>query len=297
MLKEFGNINGYLLRDTFEILTISKIKYCGEFCLDDNLQNLNKIQYQFYKRFCHLKVTTPNYCLVGEFGIKPIQFYFYRAALRYWAKIITSDENSLTHKIYKQIYNNITEPLYSKTWVCQIKRLLHKLQLEDLWRNQSEANRKIYKTLVDIRLSAYFREQWIDSAKHSQKGKNYLELARFEPNLKPYLNFIVNNKSISHMLKIRTCNHSLSVEVDRYKNRKTYKECICKSCDLDQIEDLFHVIIKCPKYSASRDELLAYMTDVKEKPDLFAIMNKLTAKEIKRLSDFMAIVEDQRINK
>jgi len=95
MLKEFGNINGNMLRDTFEMLTLSKMKYCGEFCFDANLKTLNQIQYQFYKRFCHLKITTPNYCLIGEFGIKPVEYHYYKAALSYWVKIITSDEKHM----------------------------------------------------------------------------------------------------------------------------------------------------------------------------------------------------------
>ena len=71
--------------------------------------------------------------------------------------------------------------------MCQIKKLLHKLQLQDLWTKQAEANRNVYKILIGTRLDEYFREEWINSAKHSHKGKNYLELARFNCKLKPYL--------------------------------------------------------------------------------------------------------------
>ena len=74
ILKEFGEINGHMLSNTFEMLTLSKIKCGAEFRFDDNFKNFDRIQYQFYKRFCHLKITTPNYCLIGEFGIKPIEF-------------------------------------------------------------------------------------------------------------------------------------------------------------------------------------------------------------------------------
>ena len=50
MLKEFGEINGQMLSNTFEMLTLSKIKYGAEFCFDDNLKDLDRIQHQFYKR-------------------------------------------------------------------------------------------------------------------------------------------------------------------------------------------------------------------------------------------------------
>ena len=97
-LKEFGQINGNFLRDTFNTLTISKIKYGGELCFWDNLLSINQIQYQFYKRFCHLKTTTPNYCLIGEFGIQPLEFHFYKGALRYWLRLLVADNRNLIKK-------------------------------------------------------------------------------------------------------------------------------------------------------------------------------------------------------
>ena len=79
LLKEFGHINGCSLKEVFEMLALSKMKYGGEFCFKDNLKIRNQIQIQFYKRFCHLKLTTPNY--IGEFCVQPIEFHFYMPAL------------------------------------------------------------------------------------------------------------------------------------------------------------------------------------------------------------------------
>ena len=298
MLKEFGNINGNMLRDTFEMLTLSKMKYmyCGEFCFDANLKTLNQIQYQFYKRFCHLKITTPNYCLIGEFGIKPVEYHYYKAALSYWVKIITSDEKSLIRKTYEQIYNNLDEKNFTKTWVWNIKKLLYKLKLEDFWTQQDDAKRTTWKLHINKRITEYFREEWINSAKHSHKGNNYLELARFEPHLKDYLNFVVKDKSVGYMLKIRTGNHTLAVEIDRYKNRKTYEECICKSCKQQEIEDLYHVIVKCQGYNELRQKTLASIGIIDiDKAEFCAKMNNLNIKQLKLISQFVKEVEEIRL--
>ena len=106
---------------------------------------------------------------------------------------------------------------------------------------------------------------------------------------------MVKDKSIGHMLKIRTCNHTLSVEIDRYQNRKTYDECICKACDLNQVEDLFHVIVACPKYSDLRVKYLPFVNQIINTADLYTIMNELSVKQIKQLSEFIVNVEDIRI--
>ena len=138
--------------------------------------------------------------------------------------------------------------------------LLNKLKLNDLWDNQLSANRKFYQATINNRLKNYFREQWIESAKCSNKGLNYLELSLFNCERKPYLNFIMNDRSVNKMLKIRTGNHTLSTEVDRYRNRKTYEECICQACDTNRIEDLYHVFVECPKYSKFRLDSNFYWT-------------------------------------
>lgn len=44
------------------------------------------------------------------------------------------------------------------------------------------------------------------------------------------------------MLKIRTSYRTLSVEVDRYGNRKTQNEYICKLCEQEEIEDFFFIL-------------------------------------------------------
>ena len=104
MQKEFGQINGNFHSDAFNMLTLSKIKYCGELCFWNNLAILNQIQYQFYKRFFHLKTTTPNYCLVGEFGIQPIEYHLYKAALGYWLKILVTKETNLIKSQHTKKY-------------------------------------------------------------------------------------------------------------------------------------------------------------------------------------------------
>ena len=293
-LKEFGQINGKLLRDTFNMLTLSKLKYCGELCFRDNLTNLNQIQYQFYKRFCHLKITTPNYCLIGEFGIQPMEFHFYKAALRYWLRLLATDERNLIKRTYRQIQSNIEEGCYRNTWCYNLKKLLYELKLEDLWTNQStidKSNYKRHQIVVNIRLMEHFREVWIKSAKHSHKGLDYLELSMFNSEMKPYLNFIINDKSIIQMLKLRSGNHTLSVETDRYRNRRSYNERICNLCNTQKIQDVFHVIVECPKFEKQRNADLSFLTNY-NKTELYCRLNSISRKQLKAITNFMELVEE-----
>ena len=140
-LREFGEINGTFLCETFEVLTLSRMKYAGELCIRDNLIGLNQIQFQFYKQFCRLKRTTPNYCLIGEFGIKPMEFHFLKAALNYWVRLFIADEKNLAKNLYNQIHANITDKRFSKTWCSQIQKVMNDLSLEEIWEKQKHINK------------------------------------------------------------------------------------------------------------------------------------------------------------
>ena len=80
------------------------------------------------------------------------------------------------------------------------------------------------------------------------------------------------------------------MEIDRYKNRKIYEECICKSCNGQEIEDLHHVIVKCKGYLELRKQKLSFMTDASE-IEFYENMNKMTKKELKLIAEFMQSVE------
>ncbi len=291
ILKEFGHINGNMLKETFEMLTLSKMRYCGELCFYENLSALNRIQVQFYKRFCHLKITTPNYCIFGEFGLQPIEFHFYKAALTYWTKLITNNEKSLVKEIYTRMVADIDEKRFSKTWCWRLKTLLEELKLNELWDDQTNANKLKFQQIITTRIKDYFREKWIDSAKESKKGLNYLELSLFNCEIKSYLNLIIDDKSVNKMLKLRTGNHTLQTEVDRYRNKKAYEECICKACEDNKIEDLYHVIVECPKYLKIRVDKINFVLNCK-RTELYSLLNNLSMHQIKQITQFMSYVED-----
>ena len=106
-LKEFNCVDGRILTETFEMLTVSKMRYGSELFFDRNLTDINRVIMQFYKRFYHLRLTTPNYCIIGEFGVRPIEFYCYKSAINYFLKLNDDSTSRLITRIFKNIQSNI----------------------------------------------------------------------------------------------------------------------------------------------------------------------------------------------
>ena len=113
------------------------------------------------------------------------------------------------------------------------------------WSNQ-KANPAL-KSLMDL---AY---QKIDSfIDNSNKCLIYKHLPK-QRLLQQYLVKNMSPKCRKMITKFRVSAHKLSIETGRYdavirSNRK------CAKCNLDEIEDEFHFILKCPYYDAIRKQ-------------------------------------------
>ena len=66
--------------------------------------------------------------------------------------------------------------------------------------------------------------------------------------IQPYLNIGVPKKYKDIITKFRFSAHSLNVETGRY-DAIARENRICTKCDLLDIEDEFHFILKCPFYT------------------------------------------------
>lgn len=285
-LKSFGNIDCDTIRNTFEMMTLSKMKFCGEFCFFNNLNSLNKVQFQFYKRFYHLKESTSHYSIIGEFGIQPIEFYFYKAALRYWLRIICNDKSILIKQVYYHISNNLNESQFSYTWCWRIKKLLIKLNLVELWNNQVDIEKKKALKLIDQRLSDYFREEWIKSAKQSHTGLKYLELCLFDNQMKKYVNLHAKFKHILTILKLRTGNSELAVVTGSYRSKLNYYERTCMICNNDEIEDIFHFMTKCSVYHELRQTNVPFLQNF-DRVEFRSFMDNLNLAELRKVAMYV----------
>ncbi len=81
-----------------------------------------------------------------------------------------------------------------------------------------------------------------------------------------YLDFNKDFKKRRSITKLRISSHRLEVEIGRYQTknitRTKYENRLCKMCDLSDIEDEYHVLLVCPKYSKQRDVMMDKICDI-----------------------------------
>lgn len=173
-------------------------------------------------------------------------------------------------------------------WLNFIKHILISVGRADLF-NQSSINNpelikvKIIQTLKDLNM-----QEWHTKTTESSKGNNY-KLFKDNQQFEAYLK-ILSRKNYTPLIKFRTGNHRLPVEVGRWEGIP-YTKRKCTLCEKNDIGDEFHYLLICPTFATERNTLL--------KPYYFRRPNIITYKELlntrnkivlSKLSKFVQII-------
>ena len=77
-------------------------------------------------------------------------------------------------------------------------------------------------------------------------------------------NYILQNnlRTRQNFTRLRISTHKLAIETGRHKRPKiNVEERICVHCNQQKVEDEFHFIMECGKYSVVRDQLFTSLND------------------------------------
>ena len=100
--------------------------------------------------------------------------------------------------------------------------------------------------------------------------------------LSDYLMSISNVKYRNIISKLRLSAHNLAIERGRHQNvERRLRKCIY--CDVNEIEDEFHFVIVCPKYTYLRNKYInKYYTN---RPSMLKFVQLLNSTNVKTLNN------------
>ena len=98
-----------------------------------------------------------------------------------------------------------------------------------------------------------FLQNWNAQLQDSSKGRNY-SLLKQGIKLENYI-FALNGPLLHAMICFRTANHKLPIETGGW-NQIDLPDRKCQLCDLNDLEDEYHYLFKCPFY---RNERVTYI--------------------------------------
>ena len=249
-LYKFTNISPKHTLELFDKLVSPILNYAAEVWGFFQANHIERVHLQFCKRLLGVKKSTQNNFVYGEFGRINFQTRRFFIILKYWLKIVNTEENKFIKCIYQTMLADIDNNNRKTNWALLVKKLLANLGFYEVWLQQSVGDDGIFLSLVKQRLKDNFVQKWNEELNRSSRAIFYRCIANFE--FSPYLDMITVKKFRLALAKLRTSSHRLEVEMGRWARpeRTALENRKCKHCQT--LEDEYHFILICPLYSNLR---------------------------------------------
>ena len=255
---------------------------------------IDTVHNQFLQTITKLRKSTPVYMLYAELGRKPIDILIKTRMIGYWISLVNNEnQNKFSRKIYDIMLAEYNTGQNFK-WIDFIKQILISVGEPGLFNQNFIENPKATKERISNRLNDIYTQEWTAKLQLSSKGRNY-SVFKQNLNFESYFTTLDRNVYLP-IVKFRTSNHKLPVEIGRWNNTP-FGERKCLLCNLNDIGDDFHYLLKCSFFETDRKELLKQYfytrTNIIKFQHLLASTNKNI---LTKLSKFMKIIMNKFAN-
>ena len=234
-------------------------------------REIETIHLKFCKFILGVKRNASSVGVYGELGRYPLYVNRYSNMIKYWFKIITSE-----NPLIITVYNSSLEDCYrgKVNWVTNIKSMLDRYGLGYIFNNPTKDN----IPLIKKRIADDFIQKWHSDLRTSEMLILYKELKK-EFAYERYLDYVIPKKKKMNYTKIRISNHNLHVQTGRYTRPITERrERKCLLCDENDIEDEFHFIFKCELYKDIREIYIKRY--YRNRPSMFKFLQLLSSSQV-----------------
>ncbi len=271
-----------LFNKTIEPILLYGVEIWGH----ENFKQIEQFRLRCLKTILNLRSSTPDYMIYGELGLRPLEEKAKIRMINYWGNLIMGKQTKISTRLYmisRQTSQNV-QPKHK--WNSAISKILDDVGFSYLWlieHPQTEyLNRRteIKQRILDQ------SEQTLLAEPENHKKRNYSTLIK-ERRLSPYFE-ILDQNAIFGLLKFRTSNHRLPVEVGRYRNIE-YKDRKCPDCKT--IGDEFHYLFSCELFKEERKRLIPKY--FRNRPNMIKyeeLMNSKNKSTLIKLTKFIKII-------
>ena len=242
----------------FDALVKPILLYASDFwgCLKPpNPNPVDTLHHRVCKQVLGVQKQTTNIGVLLELGRIPLHIHAIKAAVKNWERIRKQDANPLLYSSYTEA---ITEDL---PWVSNIHKHLESNGMLCFYINTFNnkppfIHKKIFQKLSDI----FHQEAFLTISREDSKLRTY-GLLKDKIGFEKYLLDVNNPKVRTTLAKFRLSNHSLMIEIGRFK-KIPKEQRFCPFC-INAIESEIHFLLKCPVYEPLREQLLQPITETK----------------------------------
>ena len=212
---------------------------------------IERVHMQFCKQILGVKRCTQNDFIYGELGRSNFQTLRYFNIIKYWVKLLSTDYNKFTKKVYCTLLHDCDRYPNKKSWCSLLKDLICSLGYYEVWVFQGVGNDKSFLYNVRQRLTDNFIQNWNSRLENSSRALFYKNIASFR--LQPYLKACNIKKFRFSLSRLRMSSHRLNIESGRWSKPTPIPidQRICNICHV--LEDEFHFVLQCEAYIDIRE--------------------------------------------
>ena len=247
------------------------LNYSAEIWGYTKSKEVERIHLKFCKRLLKVRSNTCTAVVYGELGRYPLYIHRYIQIIKYWLKIINSD-NIILRCVYNQALAD-TEKGHLN-WVSNVKRILNQYGFSFVFVNAATVNAKLFLPEFKNRIINCFNQEWVTSLDSPVLVlyKEFKLMCEYEY----YLDIIPKSLRF-YFCRLRLSNLTLRVQTGRYsRNRIVREERYCICCNTLDIEDEFHFVCICPCYNAIRSKYIK--TYFCKRPSVYKFIELLKSK-------------------
>ena len=174
--------------------------------------------------------------------------------IKYWLRMLNLQADDPLRNAFDtlvQLHN-----LGQSNWWTEVTTLLASLEISDPEShelNLANKNNKLLDTLKE-KVHSTHMENCMARIKSNIEGKlRIFRTFKQDYCMEGYLLLLPNLKHMSTIARFRMSSHTLAIETGRHAKPKIAKEeRRCRYCNLDDVEDEKHFLLKCPLYNEER---------------------------------------------
>jgi hypothetical protein len=222
--------------------------------LESSLENFKceKLNLSFARYVLGVHKKAQNSAVRGELGRLPLGVHIIPASLNYLSHLKKTPQESLLHQALITSQSLTTA---RKTWGKTCKQLEQYLRVH----TNLKDDKSLPKTTIKSKVRNMYIEYWKHKISNEAKMRTY-NLFKQAFVYEDYL-AIKHPHHRKSLTRLRISAHRLSIERGRYTTPKTpVSDRKCQKCNLNEVEDEFHFIIKCPFYAALRQQIFMEIT-------------------------------------
>ena len=208
---------------------------------------IEKIQIKLCKMVLGVGRDVKNSIALGECGRLPIVIDTQIRLIKYWCRLVNMPSDRYPKQCYNMLYSHDSSG--RKNWVSEVRVLLCKYGFGYVWVMQHSGDIHLFIEQFKSRVKDMSLQLWHDSVSSEE------DYCLYQPEL-IRANYITCLDLVPHRraLCLLRCNRLHLNGIPRFGYLKADPH--CKQCDGNQVEDLLHFLLVCPKYMHLRKKFL-----------------------------------------